>query len=160
MKKSTIFLLVLVYIASFLIVGLFGISVKSYDSIQYIESILIEIPTTQVENVTPTIGKEVKDDNIDRHMIYTIRFNYIEKDLDGKINTVVRLKASPYPSNSTTTGLRLQVPEESSVASVTQEDNFYFNVSFFEEEAYSFDIYATDGYGAYTTVKLMYNFKI
>lgn len=41
MKKSTIFLLVLVYIVSFIIVGLFGIQVRAHDQIIYVDSITL-----------------------------------------------------------------------------------------------------------------------
>ena len=39
MKKSTIFLILLVYIASFIIVGLFGIQVRAHNEIIYVENI-------------------------------------------------------------------------------------------------------------------------
>lgn len=158
MKKSTIFLLVLVYIASFLIVGIFGISVKSYNSTYYVEKVNIEVAPTQVSGVNPTIPKGlIADENELRHYTCTVRYNYVEKDTNGDIKCVVRLKASVYPTNATTSTLRLQADETSDVATVTQEDNnVYFNVSFKIKGSFSFDVYATDGYGAYTTVKLMY----
>ena len=160
MKKSTIFLLVIVYIASFLIVGIFGISVKSYDSTYYVEKVNIELPESQVEGVNPIISKFEADATIKRHNTCVIRFNYFEKEDENDIGCVVRIKAAVYPTNATTTELRLQAPEVSDVAEITQEDNVYFNVSFKVKASYKFNIYSTDGYGAYTTVQLMYNFEI
>jgi len=159
MKKSTILLLVLVYLASFLIVGIFGISVKSYDPTYNVEKVNIEVAANQVEGVSPEVTKFKSVENEDRHYTCVVRYNYVERSLDGKINCVVRLKASVYPTNATVKTLRLQTAEYSDVAEVIQEDNVYFNISFKIKDAYTFDIYATDGYQAYTTVKLMYNFE-
>ena len=157
MKKSTIFLLALVYIASFLIVGIFGINIKNYDSIAYIDRINIEIAATQVAKVNPTIpnGMKVEEDEV-RHCSCLVRYYYVEKTTDGQIQTIVRVKAAPYPTNATTTELRFVANEQSDVATVTQEDNYYFNVSFKIKGSFKFDVYSTDGYGAHTTVKFMY----
>lgn len=159
MKKSTIFLLALVYIISFLVVGIFGISVRSFDAVSYADMVKVEVAATQLADVNPTIPKGmVADENEERHYTCLIRYNYIEKSVDGEIKCVVRLKATALSNMSLASNqeLRMEKNEEASVADVTQEDNAYFNVSFNKKGSYTFAIYSTDGYGAYTTVKLMY----
>lgn len=158
MKKSTIFLLVLVYVASFLIVGIFGISVKSYDSTYYVEKVNVEVAATQVvEGVDPKVIRTVQEEDNIRHYRTVVMFNYVEKTEEDSAGTVVRLKASVHPTNATDPGLRFEANEISDVATVTQEDNkIYFNIAFKQKGSFKFDICATDGYGAITTVQLMY----
>lgn len=156
MKKSTIFLLALVYIASFLIVGIFGIAVQSYDALYYVEKVNIEIAPNQLSGVNPKITKNMEPDEQARQYKTLIRYNYIEKDSNGNIQCVVRLKGVPYPANATTSELKYEIPEISDVATVTQEENVYFNVAFKSKGAFKFKICSTDGYEAQTTVTLMY----
>lgn len=156
MKKSTIFLLALVYIASFLIVGIFGIAVQSYDAVYYVEKVNIEIAPNQLSGVNPKITKNMDPDTTARHYKCTVRYNYVEKASNGDIQCVVRLKAVPYPANATTSELKYVTPETSDVATVTQEENIYFNIAFKIKGAYKFKICSTDGYDAETTVQLMY----
>ena len=156
MKKSTIFLLALVYIASFLIVGIFGIAVQSYDAIYYVEKVNIEIAPNQLPGVDPKISKDMEPEKEARHYSSVVRYRYIEKDSDGNIQCVVRLKAVAYPANATTTIFKYEAPEVSDTADITQEDNVYFNIAFKRKGAYKFKVSATDGYEATTTVTLMY----
>ena len=156
MKKSTIFLLALVYIASFLIVGIFGIAVQSYDALYYVEKVSIEIAPNQLAGVNPKITKDMEPEKEARHYSTVVRYNYIEKDSNGNIQCVVRLKAVPYPANATTTTFKYEAPEVSDVATLTQEENVYFNIAFKSKGAYKFKVSATDGYEATTTVTLMY----
>ena len=133
-------------------------NVDDSNPIVYVDRINIELDELQYTNVDPSIPKGMKFEGEERgYYSCIVRYNYIEKSSDGQINTVVKLKACPYPANSTITELRFVVGEQyDDIATVTQKDNLYFSVSFKEKGAFNFYIYSTDGYGARTTVKLMY----
>ena len=128
----------------------------------YVDRINIELDELQYTNVNPSIPKGMKFEGKERgYYSCNVRYNYIEKSSDGQINTVVKLKACLFPTSITypitETELRFTVWEPYiDTATVTQKDNFYFSVSFNEKGPFNFDIYSTDGYGARTTVKLMY----
>ena len=125
------------------------------NSAVYIQRIDVEVDSTQVPDVNPTIPKGMKAIEEKKNSYScTVRYNYVEKSND-EIKTIIRLKASLVPDNPTISELKYLV-YENDVATVTQEDNIYFNVAFNDKGAYKFVIYSTDGYEANTTVTLMY----
>ena len=90
MKKSTILLLVVVYILSFFIIGLLGNSIRSYNPTIDVTSIELVEPdnkTTRKEDVKDTEGNPIAD-------YYFIYRNYSSLDK-------VRIKAIVKPDNST-----------------------------------------------------------
>lgn len=91
MSKPTILLLSIVYFASILIVGIFGMQVMSFNNVNYIESITINVQDVEFSNGKPPIApikeEEVLDDGIP-YMKYTIFFEY-EKDLSISIKPIV-----------------------------------------------------------------------
>ena len=122
----------------------------------YIERIDVEVDSTQVPDVNPTIPKGMKAIEEKRNSYScTVRYNYVEKSND-EIKTIIRLKASLVPNNPTNSELEYHV-FENDIATVTQEDNIYFNVAFKSKGAFKFTICSTDGYEAQTTITLMYN---
>ena len=88
MKKSTILLLVVVYILSFFIIGLLGNSVRSYDPVYEPESIELVDPDGKTD-----LTRDVEKDGeiIDYWFVY---HGYVA-------GSVVRIKASVKPDNST-----------------------------------------------------------
>ena len=87
MKKSTILLLVIVYVLSFLVIGLLGQAVRAYDPVIYPESLEI----TEVDNIA-TVQKDVSFGTRKYDYYFVIR-NYQE-------GTAVRLKAVVKPENT------------------------------------------------------------
>ncbi len=90
MSKPTILLLSIVYFASILIVGIFGMQVMSFNNVNYIESITINVQDVEFSNGKPPIiikEEEVLDDGIP-YMKYTVVFEY-EKDLSISIKPIV-----------------------------------------------------------------------
>ena len=80
MSKPTILILSLIYVASILIVGIFGMQVMSFNNINYIESITINKDEIEFSNgQSPIIfnGEEITDDGIP-YMQYSMVFNYEE----------------------------------------------------------------------------------
>lgn len=85
MKKSTIFIIFVVYVASIIMVGFFGMSIKSFDQIQYVKSIGISIEAESHEmydfNPTPTgIDQTTKNPK------YSLKIYFTEKALFDQNN--------------------------------------------------------------------------
>ena len=76
MSKPTILILSIVYLASVLIVGIFGMQVMSFNNVNYIESITINLQEVEFsDNQIPVILKEDESDNPDEKR-YTILCKY------------------------------------------------------------------------------------
>ncbi len=93
MSKPTILLLSIVYFASILIVGIFGMQVMSFNNVNYIDSITINVQDVEFSNGKTPINikeEEILDDGIP-YMKYTIFFEHA-KDLNISIKPIVVAK--------------------------------------------------------------------
>ena len=90
MKKSTVLLLVVVYVLSFLIIGLLGQAVRAYNPTIYPESITLVEPDNIAE-----VHKDVKD-----HDTGEIMYDYYFIIRTYKEGMSVRIKAEVKPDNS------------------------------------------------------------
>ena len=84
MSKPTILILSIVYLASVLIVGIFGMQVMSFNNINYIDTITIDVNEIEFSNGQVFDGKNtifkaetITDDGIPYEQ-YTIFFKYSE----------------------------------------------------------------------------------
>ncbi len=82
MKKSTIIIILIVYLASIIVVGFFGMRVKVYDKVKYVQSIEV---TAQAENKNMILWEaNGLDDNLNHK--YTLKILFTEHaliDQDG-----------------------------------------------------------------------------
>ena len=92
MKKSTVLLLVVVYIISFFIIGLLGNSVRSYDPVYEPESIELVEPDGKTF-LSNDDGQPITVDDKDYHYWFVYQ-GYVT-------GSVVRIKANVKPDNST-----------------------------------------------------------
>ena len=133
MKKSTIFALVLVYIISFLAVGLFGIATKGYHEVIYVDSIKIDCPD---------LGDKIKDktDYRDENPTY----KYVAQYEEGLI---VRLKAEVYPVETSFPKIAVVYDTEASVGfyTITVVDDYYIHIEFEQIGRALFSVQSTDG---------------
>ena len=90
MKKSTILLLVVVYILSFFIIGLLGHSIRNYNPEIYPESLTISEPDKRTE-----MSKDVVDEETNE-LLYHYYFVY----KNYKSGESVRIKADVKPDNT------------------------------------------------------------
>jgi len=129
MKKSTIFLVLLVYIASFIVVGLLGIQVRAHNEIIYVEDIKLA-PV----NPDAFIVNEYSEEK-ERYEFWT----YYEEGM------ILQFKASVYPANVTNSAVKVTCG--STVADVYVTDNCFVNVVLKEEDTVTinFDVISTDG---------------
>ena len=93
MKKTTILLLVIVYVLSFLIIGLLGQSVRGYDPVVYPESILVTDP----DGLT-TVKENVKDKDTGELLYnYYFRVNTYTPGMSVRIRAQVKPETTSYP---------------------------------------------------------------
>lgn len=116
MKKSTIFLVVLTYIISFLVVGLFGISVRNYDSKVYVSKIVVSAPAQECD----IVRKTDESGDIPNYLFYT---PYTQEEV------TIKLKASVEPAEATISDLKVIYDHSVKKYTVTQDDNIYFYVN-------------------------------
>jgi len=90
MKKSTILLLVLVYVVAFFAIALFGHSIRGYNAVVEPESIELVDPDNQTN-----LKKDVKDPNTGEKL-YDYYFVFENFKNTGK----VRIKATVLPANT------------------------------------------------------------
>ena len=91
MKKSTILILVIVYIVSFFLIGLLGQAVRAYDPVVYPSSIVL----SEVDNIA-----EVKRDIPDSDKPGEILYDYYFIVHEYKDNMSVTIKATVKPDNT------------------------------------------------------------
>lgn len=109
MKKSTILLIAVVYIVSFLIVGFFGIAVKGYNKVIPVDSIAVIDPDNglKIDDKSKYLTEEVKKDwNTDY---------YFTAMYDSELT--VRLEARVLPADTTYPKVKLITESDYSVAS-------------------------------------------
>lgn len=90
MKKATILIISVVYVASIVLVGLFGLNALLVNDTIYIDSIVLP---------DEILGKEVKTNGEDKYV--TLRYETNAKDSDGRDCMVVNLSYNALPKNAT-----------------------------------------------------------
>ena len=138
MKKSTIFLIILVYIVSFVIVGLFGIQARGYNEIIYVESITLR-----------AVDEELVQSRYKGDQNYTFVTYYED-------NLVVKFKAEVLPANATNKKVKLNCETTLATFDEPDEDGF-FNLSILNGGygAIEFDVVSTDGKDLKVHAKLL-----
>lgn len=114
MKKSTILALVIVYIVSFLVVGLLGIAIRGYDPIIYVDDIVVSDPDNgaYMEKGNPREG-----------------YDYWYKSIIHEDHVSLRIKATVLPENTTYPNIDFEV-EQNSYYSFSVEEGVYGVVNF------------------------------
>ncbi len=97
MKKSTIIVLVIVYIVSFFLVGLLGQAVRAYDPVVYPESIVLVEP-----DGIATVQTDVKDPNNSSKILYDYYFvvNPYQHGMSVTIKATVKPDNTSFPNVS------------------------------------------------------------
>ena len=91
MKKSTTILILIIYVASIVVVGFFGMTVKVYDEIKYVKSIVM---TVEAESEDIYDFEYVEIDSTTQNPKYklTIHFNdFAEEDEEGRLFLLLNL---------------------------------------------------------------------
>ena len=124
MKKSTILILVVVYVLAFFVVGLMGMQIRAHYQVNYVneikvtpfeESGLVESSPVQTE----TFGSQ--DDP--EHLRIVHEYNYKVKYVEGLI---IKFHIEIVPDNSTLKEFKLSYPENSPCVFTHNEDSTVF----------------------------------
>lgn len=159
MKKTIIIIILLVYIASIAVVNFFGLEIKIFDGITYVESIACDTITVQNEN--PVTLTPVQIDN----GIPLFIFNFIPAP-DGEPYTAdaesiiknpnaVSLNYEVLPHLADDTGVRFEFDEESMAGSVVFHELSRTFVFLEPTKMYTITIKATDGSNKSMQVNIM-----
>lgn len=127
MKKSTIFLILLVYVASFIIVGLFGIQVRAHNEIVYVDSI----------SLSPVNSEAFVNYRYDEAEKKYKFIAYYEDDL------VIQLKANVSPANATNGAVK--VSYDSVIADIEVSESVFITINVKDGGAIDFSVVSTDG---------------
>ena len=119
MKKSTILMLVVVYIVAFFIVGLLGMQLRSHYSVTYLNEIQVTpfAESGVVEEVPPTTTKHGNEDDpshlrIEHEYFFTVQYH---EDIVLRFNVVM------VPTETTDNNYLLFVPEKNP-ATITKDE--------------------------------------
>lgn len=138
MKKSTIFLLILVYIASFIIVGLFGIQTRAHNEIIYVESITLKAIDEEFVRSKYDASKNQ----------YTFVAEYED-------NLIVKLKAEVLPANATNPSVKVNVSTELASFEIVNDVFIYITVNEGGYGSIDFNVASTDGNDYKVAAKLL-----
>ncbi len=138
MKKSTILLVAVVYIISFIIVGFFGISARGYFKDVYVEDIKMICPeqAVKVDNMgtitDPDTGKDY----------YYFKTKFAKNDGAG---IKVIFKAEVYPLETSFKAINVVYDESQTVYSATIVDDYYIHLQINKVGMCRFAVESTDG---------------
>lgn len=127
MKKSTIILLILIYVASIVFVGFFGMKMMTYNETIYVDKV-------------ECINEDMKDSSDYKYVV----LNYV----DG---LVYQLLWKVEPETATTKAVEFVYDTESTIASV----NHFGAVSFQSKGTITIQIRSTDGTNKNIKVKII-----
>ena len=126
MKKSTILMLVVIYIVAFFVVGLLGVSIRSHYQVNYVEELLVkpleetqEILQEDVENGGHSVEEIKNEEDVD-HIRYNRKYTYrtvYQADL------VLKFKIQVMPENSTYNKFETEYTEKPNIFTVDVNDD-------------------------------------
>lgn len=144
MKKTTLILIGIIYVASIIIVSIFGLKAVMYEVI---------VPVTRVE-----IDIISQQDNVymyERNGARIIQVEYIgDGDIDTLEGTVLQLQVRAYPDNATNKEVKFVFDRENNpfVTMHTIDDRETGAVVFSGIGAFEMRVYSTDGTNVYDSV--------
>ena len=152
MKKSTIFVVLLVYLVSFFIVGFLGIGIKSAFSVTYVSEITItELP----DQPTLTLNAHERAENLTaegEHNTFTNDYKY---SFTYVKNTTLKFRVNVLPIESTHKEFTfINLLESPYVTYDVKQDESLVFVTFLKRRAASFTIQSTDGDKTETTISI------
>lgn len=154
MKKSTILLLIVIYIAAFFIVGLVGISIRSNYKVSYVSEILLTtLEGQKIEEMEPGhIRKEIKNPEDPDHIRYENQYNY---QTDYEDNIIVKFKVQVKPDNTTYSTFET-IYQESDLYKVTvNTDNTVYIAVYSPYTNIDVTFQSSDGNRLQTNLRLM-----
>lgn len=151
MKKSTILVILAVYLIAFFVVGLLGISIRSNYVVNYVNEIQVtaveDQPYLTLTNHEREEKKELKEEDTKYYNTYTYRVAY-EK------NIIAKFKVRLLPDNTSFTKFNIYYTE-SSRYTVEVHDNEFVYVTFLKGKTNALiTLESIDGNKTYSTIDI------
>ena len=137
MKKSTILVVALVYIVSFLIVGLFGMSIRASEKDVYVENIKITCPEQGIKINDLTDYEQ--EPTFENPFLYKFNTDFVEGGL------TVQFKAEVLPLETTFKNVVVSYDRNQTIFTIEMVDIYYINVHFNGKGTSRFSVKSTDG---------------
>ena len=161
MKKTIVIVILVVYIASIVVVNFFGLSIKQFDGVTYVEQIKCDsITLLNEEQKVYYVYKEPQEGEIPE-----FRFDFIKAPEDTEYTTdpeslennpnVVRLNYEVLPHLADQSKVTIEFDREG-LSNIVYFDEITQTFVFLKKlKRIEVTIRATDGSNAYTTIKIM-----
>lgn len=152
MKKSTILLVIVVYVLAFFVVGLLGISISSNHHVSYVNEILVSAVEDQPnlvekEHKRTEISKEGVDEEY-RRFENTYRFNSSYTP-----GLILKFRIKVMPDNTTYSGFTLDTKEDQYIDYDVKEGSLLY-ITFNRRGVTSFTVESTDSNKTQSTVTI------
>ncbi len=150
MSKPTILILSIVYLASVLIVGIFGMQVMSFNNVNYIESITINLQEVEFsDNQIPYILQEDETENPDEKR-YTIVCSY-SNNLTIFANPIIVAKDPTLDA----TNRNLRITKDNNDDSIVYENGVFKVNKIPLNRSVEFTFYSQDSSNKFMTITLV-----
>ena len=141
MKKSTILLVLLTYIISFFLVGIFGIAIRGFKKDVYVERINI---------ICPEQGLTIED-LTDKTQDPITEYKFRTQFKDGGIT--VLLKGEVVPEDATEKDFSVEYDSNQTVYTIEIVDIYYIQLHFNEKGTAKFSVVSNDGTNVRSSVQ-------
>jgi len=155
MKKTIIIVILVVYIASIAVVNFFGLKIKEFDGVEYVQEIKCESITVMNENPKTYGVSEIDND------VLIFRFDFIEAPSGEKYTTdpaslasnpnVIRINYDVLPHLADESQVNFEFEEKSYVHFDEETNTFVFLKNY---KGFKVTICATDGSNKKTTIEI------
>lgn len=149
MKKSTILLLLVVYVVSFFLVGLLGVSIRSNYILNYVNEITVELMEDQ-PNIRETKHERVDlTENADEeHKRYENTYNFFTRYQE---NLIVKFRVKVLPVKSTYSNFTFTTKEDEYIEYEIKDETLIY-ITYKARGTTMFTLESQDGNKTQTTV--------
>lgn len=160
MKKIFIVLILIVFIASIVVVNFFGLEIKQFDGVKYVEYITCETITVQTEDPQTIYASTSSKEGYPRFI-----FNFVPADPDNPYTTddesvvtnpnAITLDYEVFPHLANDTSVKFIFDEEAMAGKVVFHETSRTFVFLKPNEIFNITIKAMDGSNVSTTIQIM-----
>ena len=155
MKKSTILMLLIIYVVAFFVVGLLGVSVSAHYHVNYVTEIIVEpLKETHVIEYTQAGGhsrEEIVSDHDKSHARYNRKYNYCTTFEPGLI---LGFRVQVKPDNSTYDKYETIYTEKPNTFTLEQSGDSTIYIHMLKKGTFTLRFQSTDGNRTETELKV------
>ena len=156
MKKTIVIVILVIYIASIVIVNFFGLKIKEFEKVDYVEEIRCNSITVQNETPKTYEVYKVSDDGIPEYRFDFIKGDYT-KDPESLANNpnVVYINYEVLPYTADNPNVKITFSGEGLENFVHYDEERQCFIFLKSKKRIEITITADDGHGAVTKIKIM-----